>query len=188
MALIALAIVLDSPGSPFFVQERIGFRGKRFKVYKFRSMWREHDPLQDCAFMQSYVSGQVNQPGADSQARVAAFKPIRRESVTRVGHILRKTSLDELPQIINVLRGEMSLIGPRPNVPWEVQAYRPWHYERLETLPGITGLAQVMGRSDITFNQIARYDILYIKNQCLQLDWWIVAQTVRVVLTGKGAG
>lgn len=187
IGLIALAISLDSPGSPLFVQERVGMNGRRFKIYKFRSMWKNHNPQRDRSFMQDYISGKISlDDGRDG--KVARFKPVRQEDLTRVGRFLRKTSLDELPQIFNVIRGEMSLIGPRPNVTWEVDAYLPWHYERLNVLPGITGLAQVMGRSDITFDQIARYDIRYARYQDLQMDFWILWQTVQIIFDRSGAG
>ncbi len=186
-ALIAFIIVLDSPGSPIFVQERIGYRGRRFKMYKFRTMWKDHDSRQHRAFMQTYISGRDARQ-ADEGGRIAKFKPIQQKDLTWSGRWLRKTSLDELPQLLNILKGDMSLIGPRPNVPWEVEAYKPWHYDRLNVLPGITGLAQVMGRSDISFDAIARFDIQYAKNQALHLDFWIAWKTINVVFEGKGAG
>lgn len=187
IAVIALVIRLDSPGSPLFVQERIGLHGRRFRIYKFRSMWSNHDPHRDQSFMQAYISGKVGLEDG-RHGKVARFKPIQEDDLTRVGRFLRKTSLDELPQIINVLRGEMSLIGPRPNVAWEVDAYLPWHFERLNVLPGITGLAQVMGRSDISFDQIARFDIKYARYQDFHMDLWIFRQTVRIILDRSGAG
>lgn len=187
IGLIAILIRLDSPGSPFFIQERVGLGGRRFKIYKFRSMWKDHNQHRDHEFMQKYISGRIK-TGSGREGKVARFKPIRQEDVTRVGRFLRKTSLDELPQIINVIRGEMSLVGPRPNVVWEVDAYLPWHYERLHALPGITGLAQVMGRSDITFDQISRFDIKYVRYQDLRMDAWILWSTVRAVLARSGAG
>ncbi len=187
IGLIALIICLDSPGSPFFVQERVGMNGRRFKIYKFRSMWKEHDPQRDQPFMRDYIHGKVDLDDGRG-GKVARFKPVRQEDLTRVGRFLRKTSLDELPQVFNVIRGEMSLIGPRPNVTWEVDAYLPWHYERLNVLPGITGLAQVMGRSDITFDQIARFDIRYARYQDLHMDLWIFWQTVLTILDRSGAG
>ncbi len=171
IGLIALIIRLDSPGSPFFIQERVGMNGRKFKIYKFRSMWKNHDQRRDQSFMKAYIDGKVALEDG-RQGKVARFKPVREEDLTRVGRFLRKTSLDELPQVFNVIRGEMSLIGPRPNVVWEVDAYHPWHYERLNVLPGITGLAQVMGRSDISFDQIARYDIRYARYQDLRMDLW----------------
>lgn len=187
MAVICLLIVLDSPGLPIFVQERVGYGGRRFKLYKFRSMRGNFDNAQYRAFMQSFVAGEISHV-ADENERAAKFKPIQQKDITRIGNLLRKSSLDELPQILNVLNGDMSLIGPRPNVPWEVEAYKSWHYDRLDALPGITGLAQVMGRSDISFDNIARYDIQYVKSQAIHFDFWIIWQTIGTVLDGKGAG
>jgi lipopolysaccharide/colanic/teichoic acid biosynthesis glycosyltransferase len=104
-----------------------------------------------------------------------------------VGRILRKTSLDELPQLINILKGDMSIVGPRPNVPWEVEEYRAWHYERLEVLPGLTGLAQVRGRSSISFDRIVQYDIEYVRNQSPLMDLKILWWTFLAACTGAGA-
>ena len=134
-------------------------------------------------FMKKYVNGQI----ANNNGSHRVFKPFKSNQITRIGRILRKTSLDELPQVINVLKGDMSLVGPRPNVPWEVEAYHGWHIERLEVLPGITGLAQVRGRSGITFDQIVRYDIEYIEKQGLKLDLQILWWTFTSVLFGSGA-
>jgi lipopolysaccharide/colanic/teichoic acid biosynthesis glycosyltransferase len=133
--------------------------------------------------MKAFVNGQVGDNGDGKEL----YKPIQAAQVTRVGRILRKTSLDELPQLINVLRGEMSLVGPRPNVLWEFEEYKGWHNERLEVLPGITGLAQVQGRSGINFDSIVKYDIEYIERQSLRLDLEILWRTVVSVLLGKGA-
>jgi lipopolysaccharide/colanic/teichoic acid biosynthesis glycosyltransferase len=188
MAAICLAILLDdAQGSPLFIQERIGRNGRRFKLFKFRTMRQNLNDHKHREFMRSYVAGKISD--ADDQGkRAAKFKPIRQEEITKVGKFLRKTSLDELPQLVNVIKGEMSLIGPRPNVPWEVEAYKPWHNDRLNVLPGITGLAQVMGRSDIKFDSIVRYDIQYVKNQGFHLDLWILGQTIKEVKNGNGAG
>ena len=186
MVIISIMIALDSPGPIFFVQERIGRGERRFSLYKFRTMKRDYDDRSSREFMQAFVTGQINQDdGDDGQA---TYKPKHKDQITRVGRILRKTSLDELPQIFNVLRGEMSLVGPRPNVPWEVEVYRGWHNERLEVLPGITGLAQVRGRSDIPFDSIVNYDIEYIKNRGLKLDMQILWWTLLLVVQGRGAG
>jgi len=187
MALICVIIVLDSPGSPVFVQERVGFGGRRFKMYKFRSMRQGFNDEKHRSFMQSFVAGQITEVN-NKEERAAKFKPIQQKDITRVGKLLRKASLDELPQIFNIMQGDMSLIGPRPNVSWEVEVYKPWHYDRLYALPGITGLAQVMGRSNISFDRIARYDIQYVKNQSLHFDLWIIWQTINAVVAGKGAG
>jgi len=183
LAICALAIRIDSPGPVFFVQERIGKGGRRFRMYKFRTMQHNLDDSPHRDFMKAFVNGQIG----DGENGGAIYKPIQASQVTRVGHMLRKTSLDELPQLVNVLRGEMSLVGPRPNVLWEFEEYRGWHQERLEVLPGITGLAQVRGRSGITFDSIVKYDIEYIEKQSLAMDLKILWWTVISVLFGTGA-
>ena len=208
LAICMLAIWIDSPGPIFFVQERIGQGGRRFKMFKFRTMQHNLDDSFNRAFMKAFVNGQIGCDDGDdggpgglhricrkapanvplgSNGNGKVYKPIQASQVTRVGRILRKTSLDELPQILNVLRGEMSLVGPRPNVAWEVEEYRPWHHERLEVLPGITGLAQVRGRSGINFDAIVKCDIEYIENRSLALDVKILWWTVASVLCGRGA-
>lgn len=186
MAIIAIAITLDSPGSPFFTHERIGKDGRRFWMYKFRTLRHDYDNPGHRLLMQAFVRGQKMNNMHNPEA--ATNKPPIKNYTTRVGAILRKTSLDELPQFINVLKGEMSLIGPRPNVLWEVENYKDWHYARLVVLPGITGLAQIKGRSDISFDDIVRYDIAYTSNVSLKLDLHILWQTARIVLLGNGAG
>ena len=184
--LISLAIMIDSPGSPIFSQERAGYRGRKFKFYKFRTLWTNYDDQENRKFMQAYIKGDLILD--ENGGRVAKYKPLQRNDITRVGRILRKTSLDEIPQLINVIKGEMTLIGPRPNVLWEVEAYKEWHRERLFVQPGLTGLAQVFGRSDITFDDIVRYDIQYGKNQSINLDLWILIRTIKVIFKRKGAG
>lgn len=179
----AAAIALDSPGPILFIQNRIGKGGRNFKLYKFRTMYHNSDTASHRAFMKAFVHGEVG----DMASGKAVYKPFGDRELTRVGRILRKTSLDELPQLFNVIRGEMSLVGPRPNVLWEVEEYRGWHKERLEVLPGITGLAQINGRSSNTFDQIVRYDIEYIENQSLKLDLKILWRTLMSVLAGRGA-
>lgn len=186
MACIALAILVDSGKPVFFVQERIGRGGRIFRMFKFRTLRKDHVDTKDREHMQAYVRGKG--AGEGDSVRVAIHKPFEASQITRLGSILRKTSLDELPQLFNVLRGEMSLVGPRPNVPWEVQAYHFWQTERLDALPGITGLAQVRGRSGIPFDQLTRYDIEYIRNKSLWLDLKILWWTVDTVLQGYGAG
>jgi lipopolysaccharide/colanic/teichoic acid biosynthesis glycosyltransferase len=183
MLLIALLIKLDSPGPALFVQKRIGKGGYPFNIVKFRTMSHNVDDSGHRKFMQSFVRGEIGKRGNGR----TIYKPFSESQVTRVGRILRKTSLDELPQLFNVLRGEMSLIGPRPNVPYEVEAYKEWHKERLSVLPGITGLAQVNGRSAIDFDQIARYDIDYARRVNLAMDLKILIDTAGSVLKGKGA-
>ena len=186
MACIALAVVVDSRGAPIFVQDRVGKDGRVFRMYKFRTLQKDYHDLDDRAFMQAFVAGKT--VPHESRARQAYYKPPIENKLTRVGRILRKLSLDELPQIFNVLQGEMSLVGPRPNVTWEVEKYHDWHYQRLKVLPGITGLAQVRGRSSITFDGIVQHDLEYIQNQCLKLDLQILWWTVLAVLHRNGAG
>jgi len=183
MALCALAIRLDSPGPIFFVQERVGRGGRRFLMYKFRTLHHNLDNSAHKTFMRAYVNGQI---GKNETGKVV-YKPFQESQVTRAGRILRKTSLDELPQLINVIKEEMSLVGPRPHVPWEVEEYRGWHKERLEVLPGITGLAQVRGRSRISFERIVKHDIEYIEKQSPKLDLQILWWTMLSVVRGRGA-
>jgi len=208
MAICAVAILLDSPGPVLFVQDRVGKGGRIFRMYKFRTMQHRLDKGSHRAFMKAYVNGLIDgdeeksgvngnwrclsiKPSMDSpfgsNGNGKIYKPIQASQVTRVGRILRKTSLDELPQILNVLKGEMSLVGPRPNVPWEVEEYRSWHHERLEVLPGITGLAQVCGRSAISFDQIVRYDIAYVEKQSMKMDLKVLWWTLMTIFSGAGA-
>ncbi len=182
----AIAIQLDSAGPILFVQERIGKDGKRFNIYKFRTMQHSLDDSNHRAFMKAFVNGKIGSEADESDnATQQVYKPIQESQVTRVGRILRRTSLDELPQIFNVFRGEMSLVGPRPNVPWEVEEYKPWHRERLKVLPGVTGLAQVYGRSSLSFDHIVQYDIEYIEKQSLFMDLEIMWRTVQVINKGN---
>lgn len=174
MLLIALAIKLDSPGPVLFRQTRIGKGGKPFTLYKFRSM----------------VDGADRQQEALRRAtgRSALLFKLRDDPrVTRVGRFLRRTSLDELPQFFNVLKGEMSVVGPRPPVPEEVAEYQDWHLQRLLVTPGLTGLWQVNGRSDLTFDEMVRLDLYYVENWSPWLDLKVILRTVPVVLTGRGA-
>ncbi len=183
MALIIAALIrFESPGPVLYVHDRIGKGGRRFKMYKFRTM--HHNIARDAhrTYMKAFVNGQsINSQGT------GIFKPFEANQVTKIGRILRATSLDEMPQIYNVFKGEMSIVGPRPNVVWEVEEYKGWHKERLEVLPGITGLAQVRGRSGIPFNTIIWYDLKYIERQSLWLDIKIIWWTLTAVLQRKGA-
>lgn len=180
---LAIAIRINSPGPVFFFQKRVGKGSRLFSLIKFRTMHKDFNDLAHREFMQAYVNGRVQ----EARSPDGTFKPFQEDQLTGLGRFLRKTSLDELPQLINVVKGEMSLVGPRPNVCWEVQAYQPWHLKRLDVLPGITGLAQIRGRSRITFDEIVRHDLEYINKRCLLLDlkilWWTAAQ----VGLGRGA-
>lgn len=187
LMVITLLIRLESPGPVLFVQERVGKGGRRFKMIKFRTM--HHNVARDHhrTFMKAFVRGEVQINEAQTNGANGVFKPFDQSQVTKVGRLLRATSLDELPQVINVLRGEMSFVGPRPNVAWEVEEYKGWHKERLEVLPGITGLAQVRGRSGIFFDQIIRYDIEYVHKRSLWLDLKIIGWTFTTVFKRTGA-
>jgi exopolysaccharide biosynthesis polyprenyl glycosylphosphotransferase len=174
MALIALAIHLDSPGPIIYTQRRIGKNGKPFACYKFRSMVDGADELRENLANLNEASGPL-------------FKVRDDPRRTRVGRILRRFSLDELPQLYNVLRGEMSLVGPRPNLPHEVEQYEEWHKKRLSASPGITGLWQISGRSDLTFDEMVLLDIYYVENWSLALDFGILLRSLPAVLWGRGA-
>ncbi|RME48602.1 MAG: sugar transferase [Caldilineae bacterium] len=181
--IVGALIKWDSPGPIFFKQKRIGKDGREFDIYKFRTMYHNCDKTAHRDFMKRYIQGQMKA----AAEKPSLYKPPIENQVTRVGRFLRKTSLDELPQLWNVLRGEMSLVGPRPNVLWEVEAYDSWHNERLEVKPGITGLAQVKGRSGIPFDELVRYDIEYVRHQSFWLDIKIIWWTVSAVLKGEGS-
>jgi lipopolysaccharide/colanic/teichoic acid biosynthesis glycosyltransferase len=184
-AIVSLLIILETPGAPIYIQERVGKCGKTFRIFKFRTMRMGDADETEKNFMRSYIQGNLRM--FELTGGKARYKPNNTERITRVGRLLRKTSLDELPQIINILLGDMSLVGPRPNVPWEVACYKDKHFQRLEALPGITGLAQVHGRSELTFEEIVKYDVDYIEHQSVLLDIKILWSTVLCVLTRKGA-
>lgn len=175
MALLALLIKVDSPQGPvLFAQERVGYGGRRFRCYKFRSMHPDAEALKADLLLLNEASGPF-------------FKMRNDPRITRVGKWLRKTSLDELPQLFNILCGAMSWVGPRPSVPSEVAQYSDWHLRRLETTPGLTGLWQVSGRSDLSFDDMVKLDLFYAENWSLGFDIKIILLTIPAVLKGKGA-
>ena len=173
MILIAVAIKLDSPGSVIFQQQRVGENGHLFWMYKFRTMVSDADMRQPDVAL-------------DEQGR-QIYKAPNDTRVTRVGRFLRRTSLDELPQFFNVLKGEMSLVGPRPELQFIVEHYEPWQRQRLAVPPGITGWWQVSGRSDLPMHLNTQFDLYYIRNYSLWLDVKILLRTIGVVITGQGA-
>jgi lipopolysaccharide/colanic/teichoic acid biosynthesis glycosyltransferase len=196
LLLIALLIVLESRGSPLFVQDRVGStrvrRGRStvwevrtFRLYKFRSMRQASGSAPDphVAHIQAFVAGHV-----DAGTNGGTFKLSNDPRVTRTGRILRRTSLDELPQLINVLKGEMSLVGPRPSPTYEVNAYEESHYRRLDARPGLTGLWQVSGRCELSFEEMVELDLEYVRRQSIALDLKLLVQTIPAVLAGRGAG
>ena len=171
---IAILISIDSRGPVLFIQKRIGKNGKEFSFYKFRSMVHNAEQLRPALQAMNERDGPV-------------FKMKNDPRVTRVGRLIRKYSLDELPQIVNVLKGEMSLVGPRPALPHEVAQYTPRQLQRLAVTPGVTGLWQVSGRSDMCFEQSVDLDLHYIKNQSLPLNLRILIMTIPAVLRAEGA-
>jgi exopolysaccharide biosynthesis polyprenyl glycosylphosphotransferase len=172
--LIALAIKLDSPGPVLYRQVRVGKDGRLFELLKFRSMYQDADRRRAELLAANEADGPL-------------FKIRNDPRITRVGRLLRRTSLDELPQVLNVLRGEMSLVGPRPPLPSEVEAYEAWQLGRLRAIPGMTGLWQVSGRSEVSFHDMVRLDLHYIRNWSLQLDLEILWRTIPAVIGSRGA-
>jgi lipopolysaccharide/colanic/teichoic acid biosynthesis glycosyltransferase len=184
-AAVALAVKLTSQGPVFFRQQRLGQYGRKFTFLKFRSMCVNNDATIHQEFVKRLIAGDAgeNQPSA-----APTFKLTADPRVTPIGRFLRKTSLDELPQFLNVLIGDMSLVGPRPPVPYEAECYRVWHRTRLlGAKPGITGLWQVVGRSRVKFDDMVRMDLQYARSWSLWLDIKILLLTPVAVLTANGA-
>jgi len=185
--LISVAIKLSSQGPVLFKQQRVGQRGHRFTCFKFRSMYFVNDPNIHNEYVKRFISGKADSQRLEGN-RNAVYKITEDPRVTRLGKLLRKTSLDELPQFLNVLKGEMSLVGPRPPIPYELESYDIWHRRRIwEAKPGITGLWQVNGRSKTTFDEMVRIDLEYAQTWSLWLDFKILLRTPRAVLSGEGA-
>lgn len=191
LVIVYILIRMDSPGNPIFVQERVGTRlrkvnGKRiwtqqnFPMYKFRTMKTNSSSDLHQNFIKAYIEGDeemmqsINQKKADAKGK---FKLNGDPRITKLGKFLRKTSLDELPQFWNVLKGEMTIVGPRPPLPYEVALYRPYHFKRLNTKQGITGYWQVNGRNSTTFEEMVKLDDEYIKKQSFFLDLKILFMT-----------
>jgi exopolysaccharide biosynthesis polyprenyl glycosylphosphotransferase len=172
--LLSIIIRLDSPGPSIFRQIRVGKGEQLFSCFKFRSMRMGAEEEKDTLLDKNEVSGPV-------------FKMRDDPRITSVGRFIRRTSLDELPQLFNVLMGHMSMVGPRPAIPSEVQRYQPWHKRRLEVAPGITGLWQVSGRSELTFDEMVLLDLYYIENWSPLLDLQILFRTIPKALLGEGA-
>jgi lipopolysaccharide/colanic/teichoic acid biosynthesis glycosyltransferase len=187
LALIALAIKLTSRGPVFFRQKRVGQHGECFTFLKFRSMYVNNDESEHKEYVQKLIAGSAT-PQGSGDAGPGVFKLTNDRRVTLVGRFLRRSSLDELPQFLNVLRGDMSLVGPRPAIPYEVEAYDIWHRRRvLEAKPGITGLWQVNGRSRVKFDDMVRLDLQYARNWTPWMDIQILLRTPGAVVLGEGA-
>jgi lipopolysaccharide/colanic/teichoic acid biosynthesis glycosyltransferase len=205
LAVAALAIKLTSRGPVLYRGTVIGRDGVPFTYYKLRSMVVDADDLPHRHFIEEYVAAAAGRHAAPAHGRTsrageragryaaarAETEPVHKliddPRITPVGHVLRKTSLDEVPQMWNVIRGEMSLVGPRPPVPYEHELYTDYHRQRLAVLPGITGLAQVRARSRASFDEMIEIDLEYIRRRSLALDLVVMARTIGVVLTGRGA-
>ncbi|MEZ4515572.1 MAG: sugar transferase [Chloroflexota bacterium] len=204
LVFVAILIKLDSPGPAIYRQERVGAKRRLrngvyiwdevpFTIYKFRTMRADSKSTLHRQFIEAYINGDE-----EAMQRIQAAQQKEREAegkyklandprVTRVGKFLRKTSLDEIPQLWNVIKGDMSLVGPRPPIPYEVELYLFHHHERLRTTPGITGLWQVEGRSATSFEEMVEMDVEYIQQQSLMLDIKLILGTVTAVISGKGA-
>jgi lipopolysaccharide/colanic/teichoic acid biosynthesis glycosyltransferase len=197
--LIAAALIrLESPGSPFFKQTRIGSRRRRtrdgevwetvpFMFYKLRTMENHADSAPHKEYVQALIRKDRAGMAAAQNGETPTRKLVNDHRVTRLGRFLRRSSLDELPQLWNVLKGDMSLVGPRPPIPYEVEAYDLWHWKRLEAVPGMTGLWQVEARSSVGFDEMVRLDIWYAEHQSLWMDLKILLKTPAAVLSMRGA-
>jgi lipopolysaccharide/colanic/teichoic acid biosynthesis glycosyltransferase len=181
MLCIAAAIRLGSPGPILFRQQRIGIGGRPFLLYKFRTMHATADEDAHRRYVRQLIRPQDSTTGADT-----TWIPIETDPrVTRLGRLLRRSHLDELPQLLNVVRGEMSIVGPRPPIPYEVELYEPWHRRRLAVLPGLTGLWQVRGWGKLSFDEGVALDLEYIDERSFMGDIGIILRTVWQILTGR---
>ena len=190
MLAIAAAIRLTSRGPALYRQTRLGYQGREFRLLKFRTMYTDNDPAIHREYAKAWIEGKtgaaaVAEARRRGPERAGVHKIVRDPRVTAVGRLLRKFSLDELPQVLNVLSGEMSLVGPRPPIPYEVQEYKEWHKRRFEAHPGITGLWQVGGRNRLSFDEMVRLDLEYLENWSLEMDARIFLKTIPVVLFGR---
>ena len=198
MLVIALLIYIYSPGPIFFIQERVGAKKQtvkgysywkrvNFRCYKFRTMHVNADPAIHRAYVKALIDNDEEKMTALQGQKTKPRKLVNDPRIIRPGKFVRKLSLDELPQLLNVIKGDMSLVGPRPAIPYEVEMYKPWHLRRLEALPGLTGLQQVTARCNKDFDQQVKLDIEYIEKQSLWLDIKIILKTPFAVLSVKGA-
>jgi lipopolysaccharide/colanic/teichoic acid biosynthesis glycosyltransferase len=198
LLIVSILIKLDSPGPVFFKQDRVGIKRKSvnhvnywqrvtFTCYKFRTMISDADYSIHRSYIKALIDndtdGIVALQGEESKTR----KLTHDSRITKIGKFLRKSSIDEIPQFINVIKGEMSIVGPRPAIPYEVEMYKPWYFRRLETKPGITGLWQVTARSSCDYDEIIKLDIEYVEHQSFWLDLKIILKTPIAVLLCRGA-
>jgi lipopolysaccharide/colanic/teichoic acid biosynthesis glycosyltransferase len=181
---VAVAVRLDSHGPAFFRQRRVGHREKEFTLFKFRSMRVDADPRGHREYVTALIKGEDSRPAG---GRENLYKLAVDNRITPVGRWIRRWSLDELPQLFNVVRGDMTLVGPRPAIPYEVSEYPAWYRERFSVKPGLTGYWQVSGRSERTYEEMVRLDIEYVQRRSIGLDLTILLKTPWVVLSRKGA-
>jgi len=176
LAIITISIRIDTPGNPLFRQERVGKDGRRFILYKFRSMYVDNDDSQYKAMLRQYVAEGI------TSNLVEIHNLVNNPRVTKVGAVLRKTNLDELPQLFNIIKGDMAIVGPRPDIPFAVEMYQERHRKRFIVKPGLTGLWQVSGRRNMSFEDMVALDIDYITKQSLLLDVKICLLTLVVAM------
>jgi lipopolysaccharide/colanic/teichoic acid biosynthesis glycosyltransferase len=189
MSLAALAILLFDGAPVLFHQQRIGAYGRRFEMLKFRTMTNRASDFVHRDFVQQWIRDGESAGQADYQSNGTdrkVFKLSNDPRISKVGAVLRRFSIDELPQLWNVIRGDMSLIGPRPALPYELEMYKDWHRRRLQGMPGITGLWQVSGRNHVSFDAMVRMDLTYLRDWSLTSDIRILLQTIPVLLRGQG--
>jgi lipopolysaccharide/colanic/teichoic acid biosynthesis glycosyltransferase len=184
---VTLAIRLDSPGPALFRQRRLGRGMRPFMVNKFRTMGPEADEAPHREYVRALIGGEAEPTPCDGSGDETLFKLVVDDRVTRVGRFLRRYSLDEMPQLFNVVLGHMSLVGPRPVIEYEVELYPAWYHERFAVKPGLTGLWQVSGRNEKTYEEMVELDVEYVRRRSAALDALILIKTGRVVLGGKGA-
>ena len=182
LLLVAAAIKLESHGPIFFVQTRIGRGNRMFRMLKFRTMRADADPALHRQYVESFIQAGARRP----EGTETICKIVNDPRITSIGHFLRRSSLDEVPQLLNVLLGDMSVVGPRPPIPYEVEAYELWHRKRLDMKPGVTGLWQVSGRNRLPFEEMVRLDLFYIENWSVLFDLKIIFRTMVVVFRGDG--
>jgi exopolysaccharide biosynthesis polyprenyl glycosylphosphotransferase len=185
LAVTALLIKLDSPGPIFFRQKRLGRNGRPFTIYKLRTMVDHQDDDIHRQYSKDFIAN--NRIAGKASNGDELFKLENDPRVTRVGKYLRKLSIDELPQLINVIRGAMSLVGPRPPLPYEAELYKDWHNKRLQVKPGITGLWQVTARSTVGFDDMVMLDLYYVEHWSLLFDFQLMLKTIPAAFSGKGA-
>jgi lipopolysaccharide/colanic/teichoic acid biosynthesis glycosyltransferase len=182
LVLVAVAVKLESRGPVLFRQQRLGLGGRPFTVFKFRTMFSSAEQEQH----RDHVRDLIRRDASEQTATSEAWLPIRSDPrVTRLGTFLRRSHLDEVPQLINIVRGEMSLVGPRPPIPYEVEVYQPWHLRRLAVIPGLTGLWQATGWGRLSFDEGVALDIKYIDRRGFWLDLRLILRTLWQILTGR---